>query len=407
MSRYELRGTLGRGGMATVYRAHDPVLGREVALKVLAAHFAEDESFRARFLREAKLAARVTHPNVVQIYDAGVDERGPFIAMELVEGESLGEELARRGRLHPEEVVSLGLQLCGALEATHAAGLVHRDVKPQNVLLTFDRAAKLGDFGIARSEDATRLTEHGSVLGTAAYLAPEQARGGAVTPATDLYGLGVLLYESLTGRRPHEGATLSELVLAREREPARPPSDHVAGVPVALDAAILGCLALRPEDRTQSAAALAGELAYTLAGADTATAATRLMPAASTRGRRGLAAAAVLVLAALGLGAALALNDGSGTATPRAVRTTAARTTAATPVVHRPATTATPPPTTAPAVVHPQVVARCDTAEAEHRALESTKDEPKGRKHDHSSKADKKALEQRKHALERELKSCR
>src|SRR4051794_18502800 len=426
-SRYELRGRLGRGGMATVYRAHDAVLGRDVALKVLAAHFAEDEAFRARFLREAKLAARVTHPNVVQVYDAGVDERGPFIAMELVEGEPLGEELARRGRLGPEEVVSLGLQLCGALEATHAAGLVHRDVKPQNVLLTADRTAKLSDFGIARAEDATRLTEHGSVLGTAAYLAPEQARGGRVTPATDLYGLGVVLYEALAGRRPHDGATLSELVLQREREPARPPGDHIPGVPAALDAAILGCLALRPEDRPQSAAALAAELATALGPPASATAATRLLPVpgpARRRRRRLAAIAVVLAAAALGLAAVVLSDGGSGTARPNPTTTAAKKaalaaapkattSVASTPIVRHAAAKQTPTVTPAPAPAPDP----CATLDERRRALDEARkasDHPKGKGHSHEAKgakrghgARKHALARQKHALDEERKACR
>src|SRR5262249_26455175 len=148
-----------------------------VALKVLSEAAGAGESLRARFLREARLAARVMHPNVVQIYDAGGDERELWIAMEYVDGETLADELARRSRLAADEVVELGLELCAALDATHAAGLVHRDVKPPNVLRTRDGTVKLGDFGIARSHDSTALTAQGSVLGTAAYLAPEQARG--------------------------------------------------------------------------------------------------------------------------------------------------------------------------------------------------------------------------------------
>ena len=207
--RYAVERTLGRGGMATVYLAHDTVLGRPVALKVLAEHLADDESFRARFLREARLAARIAHPNVVQVYDAGGDEAGLFIAMEYVDGESLAEELARRGRLSAGEVVDLGRQLAAALAAAHAAGLVHRDVKPPNVLRSRDGTVKLGDFGIAHSHDSTALTAHGSVLGTAAYLSPEQARAEPVTGAADLYALGVVLYEALTGRWPHEGVRAS------------------------------------------------------------------------------------------------------------------------------------------------------------------------------------------------------
>ncbi|HVH52010.1 MAG TPA: protein kinase, partial [Gaiellaceae bacterium] len=175
--RYTVERKLGRGGMATVYLARDTVLDRPVALKVLAEHLADDDEFRERFLREARLAAKFVHPNVVQVYDADEDGRGPFIVMEYVDGHTLADELKRRGRLPPAEVVGIGIQVCAALEAAHEAGLVHRDIKPQNILLRPDGRVKIADFGIARSLEATRHTEIGTVLGTAAYLAPEQARG--------------------------------------------------------------------------------------------------------------------------------------------------------------------------------------------------------------------------------------
>src|SRR4051812_4718484 len=235
-SRYRIERTLGRGGMATVYLARDRELDRRVAVKVLAGNLADDESYRARFLREARLAARLAHPNVVRVFDAGADGQGGLqIVREYVDGATLAGELRRRGPLPPAEVAELGVQLCGALEAAHEAGLVHRDVKPQNILVARDGTAKLSDFGIARSHDSTILTEHGSVLGTAAYLAPEQARGEPVGAPADLYSLGVVLYEALTGRLPHEGSSLPELVLRREREPVRPPGEVIAAVPPALE----------------------------------------------------------------------------------------------------------------------------------------------------------------------------
>jgi hypothetical protein len=203
--------------------------------------------------------------------------------MEYVEGETLADELRRRERLAPAEVVELGMQVCAALEAAHAAGLVHRDVKPQNILRARDGTAKLADFGIARSLDATALTEHGQVVGTAAYLAPEQARGERVTSAADLYALGIVLYEALTGRRPHEGESVPELLLRRERESVVPPAELAPGVPAALEAAVMRCLALRPEYRPSSAAALGRELGHVAqeaAGSDAPT-----LPADPTRVR--------------------------------------------------------------------------------------------------------------------------
>src|SRR6266851_2352022 len=244
--RYVVERALGRGGMATVYLALDRALDRQVALKALAEHFAADEPLRQRFLREARLAAKLVHPNVVQVYDVGEDERGPFIVMEYVAGDSLADELGRRGRLPPAEVVSVAIQLCSALEAAHAEGLVHRDIKPQNILRRPDGQVKLADFGIARSITGTQHTEIGTVLGTAAYLSPEQARGEPVTAAADIYSLGIVLYELLTGKTPFSADTLPELLLKREQAAVPPPSDLVADIPPGLEAVVMRCLALRP-----------------------------------------------------------------------------------------------------------------------------------------------------------------
>ena len=255
--------TLGRGGMATVYLAHDGELGRPVALKVLSESLAADPAFRARFLREARLMANLVHPNVVQVYDVGEDERGLSIVMEYVEGETLAAELSRRGRLPPAEAATIGIQICSALQAAHSERLVHRDVKPQNILRRTDGVVKLADFGIARSLAATSHTELGTVLGTAAYLSPERARGEPVTDAADLYSLGVVLYELLTGELPFRAASLSELVLRRELGELGPPGT-LAVMPPALNDAVLACLAPRPEDRPRSAASVAHLLAAAL-----------------------------------------------------------------------------------------------------------------------------------------------
>jgi serine/threonine protein kinase len=256
--RYRVERPLGHGAMSTVDLALDVELDREVALKRLAENLSRDDELRARFQREARLAAKLAHPNVVRVYDVGVDDDGrPFIAMEYVAGETLAELVARRGPLPPQEVAELGVQACRALAAAHEAGLVHRDVKPQNLLLRNDGVLKLGDFGVAVGLEGTRLTMAGTVLGTAAYLAPEQARGEEVTAAADVYGLGAVLYELLTGRPPRNPSTLAEL---NDTTAIPAPRD----APPDLARIVMRCLAAKPEDRPASAAELAGELAATI-----------------------------------------------------------------------------------------------------------------------------------------------
>jgi eukaryotic-like serine/threonine-protein kinase len=259
--RYRVERMLGQGGMAAVYLAHDAELERPVAIKVLAEHLASDEAFRQRFLREARMAAKLSHPNIVHVYDQGEEDGRPFIVMEYVEGMTLGDELRENGPLAPARVVDLGLQICGGLEHAHASGLVHRDVKPGNLLLRADGTVKIADFGIARAAQATKLTQIGSVLGTAAYLAPEQAAGEQVTAAADIYSLGCVLFELLTGRTPYVFETLPELVFKQREEPITPIRELRPEVPVALEAAVMHCLARNPEYRPASAAELAQELA--------------------------------------------------------------------------------------------------------------------------------------------------
>lgn len=259
--RYRIEGNLGHGGMASVYLARDAELERQVAIKVLAEHLAGNPPFRSRFLREARLAARLSHPNVVQIFDAGEDDGRPFIVMECVEGTTLGDELRRTGPFEPARVVDLALQICGGLEHAHASGLVHRDIKPQNLLIRADGTVKVADFGIARAAETTKLTQMGSVLGTAAYLSPEQAAGEDVTAATDIYSFGCVLYEALTGRTPYVFQNLAELAVKQREQPIVPVRELAPNVPEDLEAAVMRCLARNPEYRPASAAALAHELA--------------------------------------------------------------------------------------------------------------------------------------------------
>ena len=259
--RYRVEGTLGQGGMAAVYLAHDSELDRAVAIKVLADHLSSDEAFHQRFLREARMAAKLSHPNIVHVYDQGEEDGRPFIVMEYVDGPTLSDELKRTGPLQPGRVVDLALQICGGLEHAHASGLVHRDIKPGNLLLREDGTVKIADFGIARAAQATKLTQIGSVLGTAAYLAPEQAAGEPVTAAADIYSLGCVLFELLTGRTPYVFETLPELVVKQREEPITPLRELQPDVPAELEAAVMHCLARRPEYRPASAAELAQELA--------------------------------------------------------------------------------------------------------------------------------------------------
>jgi eukaryotic-like serine/threonine-protein kinase len=247
--------------MATVYLARDAELERPVAIKILAPHLASEPGFYERFVREARMAARLSHPNIVQVFDAGEEDDRPFIVMEYVPGRTLEEETRAQGKLEAARVVDLALQICGGLELAHANGLVHRDVKPQNLLLRDDGVVKIADFGIARAAEATNLTQIGSVLGTAAYLSPEQAAGEPVTAPADIYSLGVVLYELLTGRTPYDFKSLPELV-AKQREGTIPAlRDVEPSVPERLEAVIMRCLARNPDFRPRSAAELARDLA--------------------------------------------------------------------------------------------------------------------------------------------------
>jgi serine/threonine-protein kinase len=253
--RYRLEGRLGSGGMSTVHRALDLRLERPVAVKLLAEHLAEDPTFVSRFQREAQAAARLVHPNVVQVFDSGQDETTGqyFIVMEYIEGSSCAEILRDDGWLEVGEAVSIIEQACEGLDYAHRHGVVHRDVKPGNLLRAREGEVKLADFGIAKATEQSSITQVGSVLGTAAYLAPEQARGEEAGPSADLYALGVVAYQLISGRLPYEASSLTELALKQQQEEPPTLDTLVAAVTTELADAVAIALALDPRDRFQTA----------------------------------------------------------------------------------------------------------------------------------------------------------
>jgi serine/threonine-protein kinase len=273
--RYEIGDRLGSGGMSSVHQATDLILERTVAVKILAEHLSDDERFVARFRREALAVAKLIHPNIVQVYDTGIDEGRHYIVMEYVQGRSGAQILQRQGPLDAETTAEIGAQACAGLDYAHRRGIIHRDVKPGNLMVTGGPSGggtqltiKLTDFGIARAVVQTRITQVGSVVGTAAYLSPEQVRGEEATPATDVYALGVVLYQFLTGRLPYEGSTLAELAVRQQNEKPLPPSTYNDDVPETLGAAVLRALEGDPNRRYASASELAGGLVLGMQGED-------------------------------------------------------------------------------------------------------------------------------------------
>ncbi len=266
--RYKLERRLGVGGMSTVQLAFDTRLERYVAVKLLAEHLAEDASFVSRFRREALAAARLVHPNVVQVFDFGLDDETGrnFIVMEHVAGQSCAEILRDQGAQTPEEALSILVQACRGLDYAHRNGVVHRDVKPGNLLRSNEGVVKLADFGIAKAAEDSEITKAGSVLGTAAYLSPEQARGEKAGPPADLYALGVVSYQLLTGRLPYEAASLTDLARMQESTPPLSPSDVNPDVPRALGEAVMRALHPLPEGRYEGALEMADALEAGLQG---------------------------------------------------------------------------------------------------------------------------------------------
>jgi eukaryotic-like serine/threonine-protein kinase len=259
--RYDVGRPLGSGGMGEVFLARDRVLGRDVALKVLRKQFAGDEEFAERFKREAMSAASLSHPNIVQVYDRGETEEGSsYIAMEYVPGGTLKERISGEGPLVAADAAALGAQVAEALGAAHERGMVHRDIKPQNVLLTATGRAKVADFGIARAGSSATISRTGSVMGTAGYMSPEQALGKPATPKSDLYSLGVVLYEALTGELPFTADNPIAVSMKHVNEPLRPPKELDPSIPDGMNALVTKLLAKDPEDRYADADELANDL---------------------------------------------------------------------------------------------------------------------------------------------------
>ena len=258
--RYQLGAVVGRGGMATIYRAEDTRLGRTVALKLLRPEIGADRDLAERFRREALATTVLRHPNIVGCLDTGSDPSGPFMIMELVEGEDLAARLRRSAPMPAGDVARIGLDIARGLGAAHLRGIVHRDVKPSNILLARDGRAMITDFGIARLAADAEATVPGTTLGSVQYFSPEQAQGAATTPASDVYGLGLVMYEALTGRRPWHGDTSAALALARVGAVAPSPRDVQPDVPLALDQVVIKALSPDPADRYPSGNALAAAI---------------------------------------------------------------------------------------------------------------------------------------------------
>ena len=304
--RYEVEELVGAGGMSSVYRANDRLLDRKVALKVMHQHYGEDPEYVERFRREARSVASLAHPNVVTVIDRGEHAGRQFIVFEYVDGENLKQLIQRRGPAPVRTALELGKQIAQALSFAHQQGLVHRDVKPQNVLLNGEGSAKVTDFGIARSLDVQHgMTQTGTVLGTSDYIAPEQAQGQNVDEQTDVYSLGVVMYELLTGEVPFPGESFVAVAMRHINEPPPPIRDKRPDVSPRVEAAVQRAMAKNPSDRFASMAALCAELDACMAELSTSVHAVPA-PAQVRAPRRGASpwpvVLALLVLIAIGAG---------------------------------------------------------------------------------------------------------
>jgi serine/threonine-protein kinase len=276
--RYRLLKPLGSGGMADVYLAHDDILDRDVALKVMSTRYASDEEFVERFKREAQSAAALSHPNIVSIFDRGESEDETYyIAMEYLPGGTLKDRILKRGALPAHTAAAVALQMAEALKAAHERDVIHRDIKPHNILITGSGNVKVTDFGIARAASSSTMTRTGHILGTAHYISPEQAMGEHVGPASDLYSLGIVLYEMLTGELPFDADTPIGIAMKHVNGHVRPPQDLDPSVPDGINAITLRLLAKSPEDRYAGDTELIEDLERVCAGLDPSGATTEMM----------------------------------------------------------------------------------------------------------------------------------
>ncbi|MFD1436182.1 Stk1 family PASTA domain-containing Ser/Thr kinase [Kroppenstedtia eburnea] len=258
--RYEVISRIGGGGMAVVYKARDVLLNRHVAIKVLNESLSNDAEFVKRFSREAQAAASLSHPNVVNVYDVGQENHTHYIVMELVEGPTLKEYIQQYSPLTPEEIVSIASQICDALAHAHENQIVHRDVKPHNILLGYNGRAKVTDFGIARASTSSTITQAGSVMGSVHYFSPEQARGGLIGHKSDIYSLGVVLYEMVTGQLPFDGDSAISIAMKHLQDPVEDPAGLNPDVPPEIHRIILKAMEKEPDRRFETALEMKQEL---------------------------------------------------------------------------------------------------------------------------------------------------
>ena len=282
--RYRLGEKIASGGMGTVHRATDEKLGRTVAIKLLAENLAGDASFVERFRREARASAGLRHPNIANVFDAGDEDECHFIVMELAEGKDLARLLREEGPLAPERAAKIIDQICLALGHAHAAGIIHRDVKPANAIVGPGDSVKVTDFGIARAADDSKLTQTGSILGTAHYISPEQAEGKPMSPRSDIYSLGIVMYETLTGALPFTGDSLMAVAMRHLNDDVPPPSAINASVPPELDDIVARATNKDPNDRYRDTDEMHGALNAALVPTNTSTA---VLPAMATTEPQG------------------------------------------------------------------------------------------------------------------------